>query len=391
MRPTIYLALTDDWELRGDGSGDIDKIQFQPMRELTRLYNKYGVRGTFYAEMMQQLAFRKHQARYPELKTLADRWDAHVIDAFKQGHDIQLHLHTRWSDARFENGAWHVSGDWSILNYDPDAARAMLAAGKEYLESLLRQVNQGYKCVAFRAGALSIAPSAHILNLLVSLGIELDTSIVGGLRVESRDLQFDYTNCEEDFLAFFPRMDDARRVSDKPEKIVCIPIHHFRGSRRQVFKQTLSFSWRRAMLHVKRARLKTYSSPPEDHTSKEWEQVGRTSNLALVYDKAIKPCIYGKHLTSDFSRLNHSFMREMLRDIRRRAAATGLRELPVVLTNHSKYITDYLPIELFIREAAAADDIKFITLTELAGKFQRGEFHVRTGSGSDRVDVHYTQ
>jgi hypothetical protein len=90
-------------------------------------------------------------------------------------------------------------------------------------------------------------------------------------------------------------------------------------------------------------------------------------------------------MTSDLGRLNNSFMREMLQDIRRRALATGLQAVPVVLTNHSKYIEDYAPIELFLSEASTADDIKFITLTELARKLQAGDLHVRTGSGSDRV------
>jgi len=40
--PTIYLAFVDDWELRGNGSGDIEDIQFRPMRELINIYNSFG-------------------------------------------------------------------------------------------------------------------------------------------------------------------------------------------------------------------------------------------------------------------------------------------------------------------------------------------------------------
>ena len=47
MKPTIYLALTHDWELRGDGSGDIEEIQFAPMRRLLEVYEKFGARTTF--------------------------------------------------------------------------------------------------------------------------------------------------------------------------------------------------------------------------------------------------------------------------------------------------------------------------------------------------------
>ncbi len=33
MATQIYLVFTDDWELRGDGSGDPTQIQFRPLQE----------------------------------------------------------------------------------------------------------------------------------------------------------------------------------------------------------------------------------------------------------------------------------------------------------------------------------------------------------------------
>ena len=96
MRPTIYLAFVDDWELRGNGSGDVRELQLRPMRELVRIYNRHGIRGSFNAEVMQQLTFRKFQTAHPELKALADEWDDAVRETFRQGHDIQLHTHPQW-------------------------------------------------------------------------------------------------------------------------------------------------------------------------------------------------------------------------------------------------------------------------------------------------------
>src|SRR5437762_6809658 len=88
----IYLALTHDWELRGNGSGDIEQIQFAPMRKLLGIYQKHGVRTSFYPDVMQQLIFRKLSLQHPELKVLADRWDEHLREAFRQVHDVQLHI-----------------------------------------------------------------------------------------------------------------------------------------------------------------------------------------------------------------------------------------------------------------------------------------------------------
>ena len=174
----IFLAFVDDWELRGDGSGDIEKIQFQPMRKLVSIYEKYGIQGSFNAEVMQQITFRKFQDDYPELKKFADTWDDLVRETFRRGHDIQLHIHPQWSIAGFERGTWRLEGDWSILNYDPGKAGEMILAGKNYLENLLRPLFPDYRCVSFRAGAWCIAPSPHILSLLANAGIEIDISIV---------------------------------------------------------------------------------------------------------------------------------------------------------------------------------------------------------------------
>ena len=82
MKPTIYLALTHDWELRGDGSGDIEEIQFAPMRRLLEIYEKFGARTTFMPDVMQQVSFRKLEGDHPELKLAADSWDEHALEAY---------------------------------------------------------------------------------------------------------------------------------------------------------------------------------------------------------------------------------------------------------------------------------------------------------------------
>ena len=60
-QPIIYLALTDDWELRGNGSGDMDEIQLKPMRRLASIYEKNGARGSFFIEVMQMDSLKNEQ------------------------------------------------------------------------------------------------------------------------------------------------------------------------------------------------------------------------------------------------------------------------------------------------------------------------------------------
>lgn len=377
MKPTIHLAFVDDWELSGNGSGDIRELQFRPMRELVSIYNKHGVRGSFNAELMQQLSFRQFEGAHPELKSLADDWDAHVSETLRDGHDIQLHVHPQWQNPEYEDHEWKLTADWSILNYEPETAYRMLSAGKEYLENLLRPLDPSYRCVSFRAGSWCIAPSPHILNLLVRLDIVFDMSIVGGLHYETKNIKLDYTNCDEDFLPYYPVMTDARKVSDKIEPIICVPTNHFYGSRRQVFRHHVGKAWGKLRQH-----LGPQSSQPNDVRSAaayghEWAEKSHISPLTRIYEKGLEPYIRGKHLLSDIAQLDYSFLKEMLASIRHRARLSNLEHIPVILENHTKDVRDFSDIERFVAEVAKADDIKCVTLTELSNELRAGKFHIR--------------
>jgi len=106
--------------------------------------------------------------------------------------------------------------------------------------------------------------------------------------------------------------------------------------------------------------------------------------LGRVYEKLIEPTLKGKYFVADTGRLNYPLMREMVSSIRRRASETGLQQVPVVITNHPKDIRDWEGLERFVGKAAEAQDIEFITLSEVAQKFRSGEFQIRTAETSHR-------
>jgi len=373
--PLIHLALTDDWELRGDGSGDIAQIQFRALRELLGIFQNYRARTTFNVELMQQLTFRKLQHKHPELGHWADAWDDHVRDAFRDGHDIQLHVHPQWSRAEYVAGKWKLSGDWSLPNYPEASTYAMLADGKDYIENLLRSIDASYRCVSFRSGSSSVAPAQFILSILAKLGIVFDMSIIGGFQVHTRNLQIDYSNCEESVVPFYPQMNDARKVSNKREPIVCVPIFSFTLSRRWASRQTLAKISNRAFRTFKGASNSNEQS--EDYTSQNWSEVGRSSLLARAYKKGLKPSLTGKQMTADLALFDYAGLKEMLGAIRKRARASGLSELPIILTNHSKDIKDFSHIARFVKDIAEAEDMRFATLTDIANKLNSGEFAIR--------------
>lgn len=373
MTPTIHLALTHDWELRGDGSGDIEQIQFAPLRRLLSIYQKSGARTTFMPDVMQQLTFRRFEEKYPELKLLADAWEEHVLDACGRGHDIQLHLHSQWSDAKFDAGRWRLAGSWSLLDYPRERAAPMLSATKSHLESVVRRGYPNYRCIAFRASALALAPSKYLLPVLAETGIEIDVSMAGGFFLNNQTLDLDYRGCEESFLPYYPQMDDARRVSTQSEPIVCVPLNHFYGSRREVTRQNVALATRRLRSPV---AGQTQDGPVKPQLDSE------AKGLARVYEKLIQPAIHRKYFVSDLSRLNYRLMCEMLASIRERARASGQSNVPVVLTNHPKDIRDWDAIERFVGDVSEAKDIEFATLSEIAAKVKSTEIQVRKSEPS---------
>jgi len=380
MEPTIYLAFVDDWELRGNGSGDQEILQFRPMRELVRIFNRYGIRASFNAEVMQQLTFRKLQARHPELRKPADDWDANVRETYRQGHDIQLHIHPQWLEAAYESGQWRLTADWNILHHTPEAAFEMLTAGRDYLERLLHPIDQTYRCISFRSGAWCIAPSKHILDLLVRLGIVFDMSIVGGVRYNTKNVQLDYSDCEEDFLPYYPNMEDARRVSNKIEEIICVPTNHFSESRLHLLQKHISKARQKVRQRVRpNESVKSEGAKPQNYYS-EWAEIDAPSRFKRIFKNVISPYLTGVQFISDIAQLDYSLMSEMLRSIRRRARASRLGEVPIVLENHTKDISDFAHIERFVAEVSKAPDIKCVTLSELARELKNGRFQIKTAT-----------
>jgi hypothetical protein len=383
----IDLVLTDDWELRGDGSGHMPALQFDTMDRLMAIYERHGLRGTFTVEVLQQLRHLEEGQRHPALLDLARRWEDRVRDAYRRGHDIQMHLHPQWHGARREGDRWTLSAPWSITQHPPDQLRGMLREGRDYLESLLRPIEPHYRCVAFRGGSWSIAPGEHVLPALIDNGILLDVSLVGGLHYDNPMVRLDYRNLEEEFLPFYPDLHDARRLARGPQPIVCLPTHSFDYTPAAKLRHLM---WRRATRLPGAGRLlggddvwKTPDSAPVDGDGPEspalWNrppappspaEASRLQRLMLYYRAR-------QRKISNLSSLSYPMMREMVRDIRKRAAASGWPAVPVVLENHTKHVGRFDPIERFAAYIIRQMDVRIVPLGRVAHDLAAGFYPIR--------------
>jgi hypothetical protein len=364
MSTRLYLVFTDDWELRGDGSGDPAKIQFRSLRELTRLFEERAIRGSFNAEVMQQMAFRRFQGQYPHLREWAEEWENVVTSAFRRGHDFQLHIHPQWEDASYDGVRWKLLSSWSILNYRRAEASKMIEQGIDYLHRLLRPIRPDYRCISFRAGAWCIAPSEFVLEELASQGIQFDTSMVRGIRFTT-PVQLDYRHAEEGFVPFYPAMKDARRIAAERQPIVSIPTLCFREGPLVLLGRDLD--------KVRKRRIGKAGEKGAGEY-REWTDQAR---LPIRVLRKIGTYLTGRWQISDIAQLDYAQMREMLRYVRRMAAKAGQPAVPVILANHTKDIQHFDHIKRFLDDVASAPDVSCITLTELSNMLQEGRFVIR--------------
>lgn len=141
--------------------------------------------------------------RYRELgmNEFPDQVENQLKSALMRSHDVQTHLHPHWPFARQDGKRWVYSSEKYLLGTlypDPEKclelATQYLKKASEYLTGLLRPVNSGYKCVAYRAGGFGLQPNeSMILSALEKTGYVIDSSIAPGLVMRTNVSQVDFT------------------------------------------------------------------------------------------------------------------------------------------------------------------------------------------------------
>jgi len=107
----LHLMFHADWEIYGDGTGDPERLMFDPARRILDICDEYGAKYTFYAEIGQQLNMLNASGKWARH---ADTWEKVLKDAVARGHDVQLHFHPQWIGAELEDGQWRL--DFSRWN-----------------------------------------------------------------------------------------------------------------------------------------------------------------------------------------------------------------------------------------------------------------------------------
>ena len=220
----LNVIFTLDYEIHGNGAGCPSELMVEPTRRMMDLFDRYGAKLTIMADVAEILKFQEYKE-----KTGRDDYHYEAIaeqlrEAVRRGHDVQLHLHASYFNARHENGRWEQ--DWSEYNFAGlplDRLNEIVRIGKQYLEALLQPIAPAYQCTVFRAANWAVSPSRNVVRALIKNGIHVDTSVFKYGRREGI-VSFDYSNAHSDLVPWPVAGDDVCRRDDAG-KLFEIPIY----------------------------------------------------------------------------------------------------------------------------------------------------------------------
>lgn len=218
----LQILFTVDYEIHGNGDGCPRALMVEPTERLLEALEAQGARLTIMADVAEILRFRQHRDEHGHDTFHYGAIAAQLQRAVAAGHDVQLHLHPSWFHAVATANGWRQAwNDYDFARLAPQRMRAMIGAGKQYLEALLRPVDPDYRCIAFRAANWSMQPSREVVGALLAHGIRIDTSVFAHGRRSGR-VRFDYAHAPSALVpwpvdaADICRRDEAGRLWEVP-------------------------------------------------------------------------------------------------------------------------------------------------------------------------------
>lgn len=209
----MNLILTLDYELYGDGSGDVFEHMVKPTDKILKICDEHNIKITLFFEVLE----------YIKLK---EQWEAgnsmgykeNPIEAIEKqlqtmalnGHDIQLHVHPQWVNAKWQDDRWVVDLDnWRLGDFKVEqdySIEDMLRQGKLAIEGIVQKVKPDYKCSILRAGGYNILPSKEVSVAMNKLELTIDSSVYPGGYEQGALSKFDFRNApiDKDFWQVKP-------------------------------------------------------------------------------------------------------------------------------------------------------------------------------------------
>ena len=174
----MKTLLTFDYEVYfGARTGSVERCLLDPTDALARVAAKHGAPLVFFVDAGYLLALRREMRRDPALRPAHDAVCRQLTDLSRRGHELQLHVHPHWEDARWVDGAWKLDlARYALHSFAPDEIGDIV---RRYLEAL-RDLGGPQAGRAFRAGGWVIQPFDRVRAALSQAGVAIDSTVYRG-------------------------------------------------------------------------------------------------------------------------------------------------------------------------------------------------------------------
>ena len=173
----LKVIFTLDYEIH-DGRGHPYDLMIEPTDRLLNLLDHCGAKLTIFPDIAEILRFKEYKVKNRRDDYCYDLIVEQLQRAVKNEHDVQLHIHPAYFNAKLANNHWCLDfSEYEFASLPYERMDWMIRKGKQFLESILLPVNSNYQCIAFRAANWSVSPSENIVRALSKNNIKIDTSI----------------------------------------------------------------------------------------------------------------------------------------------------------------------------------------------------------------------
>ncbi len=352
--PDRTIVITLDYEIYGDGTGDVKEVLYVPTQRLLTLLEKNRVKMTVFFEIEEYLFFRQHR----EIYMSAIGYDPALLiekqleKMVSTGHEIALHIHPQWIGASLENSKIHLvtKNEFLIDVFEnEDSLKAYLENRVFELQALVRKFDKNYQVQSFRAGGHCLHGEAVIFKILMSLGITVDSSVVPGLYRKGVISDIDYLKAPQGGGYWY--VDDDVSHAQLSGSFVEIPVY-----------SQMKFEFQK--IKFKRIKAKFFS---------KGGGVNSAAARVLKYDFPKTPYAFIKFLFRkgpikfDFCHLS---FREMVKFLNENQEKNS----PLVMIGHNKEYFNDRDFELFLKHVLREGVYNFETIGGVSQKIKRTDY-----------------
>jgi hypothetical protein len=354
--------LHDDWELNGDGSGDIEALMLNPAKKIIKCCNNFGVKYTLFAEYGQQLSMEA--AEDSVLKESSMAWKDFLKCAVTSGHDVQLHFHPQWIGSVYRNGRWHLDlkkVSIALLNYSE--IKAWLLKGKRYLENLLRPVKPSFCVLAYRGGGWMVQPSQNLIRALLEIGIIADCTVIKGLNTGNSQFgAVDFRHAPSALIPWYANGHDMAKINDTSSGLICIPT----------FAQTVFLPWPLAEILMNPGSL-FWGMKRNFYFFKKrrkYQPIAYLQKPNIPFEKSVTFEFFNRIFNQrviklDFGVYHYRTILKMVNKILQLLKKQNISNAPLILYSHSKDFYSLDNFKRLLEELTAIPKIRFATTQEV--------------------------